>query len=282
MNEALGNVGATVTYARRRRSQCPPTGMRRSPNWRRRWTPAQVEMLVILGGNPVFAAPADLKFGEQDGARSAWSPTTASTWTRPRISRTGTCRPRMRSRAGATRAAFDGTVTLMQPLIAPMYEGRSAHEMLALFTRRRTAAAPQIVKDYWTRAYSAGAAVDDQSCRTSQRSRTPMRSGSGRCTTASSPARPSPKAGPRLRSAAAAVSRSGRLPHRQPPAPAGRGRARDHLPPGSDDRGRQLRQQRLAAGAAEAADRSSPGTPRRGSARVSRRSAACTTATSSR
>ena len=56
----------------------------------------------------------------------------------------------MRSRAGATRASFDGTVTLMQPLIAPMYEGRSAHEMLALFTPQADRRGAAIVKDYWT------------------------------------------------------------------------------------------------------------------------------------
>ena len=28
--------------------------------------------------------------------------------------------------------AFDGTVTIQQPLIAPLYKGRTAHELLAL------------------------------------------------------------------------------------------------------------------------------------------------------
>jgi anaerobic selenocysteine-containing dehydrogenase len=30
--------------------------------------------------------------------------------------------------------AFDGTVTIMQPLIAPLYGGKSAHELLAALT----------------------------------------------------------------------------------------------------------------------------------------------------
>ena len=49
--------------------------------------------------------------------------------------------------------AYDGTVTLMQPLIAPLYEGRSAHEVLGVFTPQPDRRGSQIVKDYWTRAF---------------------------------------------------------------------------------------------------------------------------------
>jgi anaerobic selenocysteine-containing dehydrogenase len=33
---------------------------------------------------------------------------------------------------GDTRS-YDGTVTIMQPLIEPLYEGKTAHELLASF-----------------------------------------------------------------------------------------------------------------------------------------------------
>ena len=60
MNQALGNVGATVTYG--------PSSKPRRPTRRRRlrdlvdgMDAGQVELLVILGGNPVYTAPADLQ-----------------------------------------------------------------------------------------------------------------------------------------------------------------------------------------------------------------------------
>ena len=93
----------------------------------------QVQLLVILGNNPVFTAPADVKFGErlakvalvvyhslyqdETSELAHWNiPDThpLETWGDPR--------------------AYDGTVTLMQPLIAPLYDAHSAHEVLATLT----------------------------------------------------------------------------------------------------------------------------------------------------
>src|SRR5262249_16073270 len=49
---------------------------------------------------------------------------------------------------GDTRA-FDGTVTIMQPLIAPLYNGKSAYEVLAAMTARPEQSAYEIVRAYW-------------------------------------------------------------------------------------------------------------------------------------
>src|SRR5262249_54845259 len=54
--------------------------------------------------------------------------------------------------------AYDGTVTVMQPLIAPLYEGRTLQEVLATFIDAQTGkSAHDLVKDFWTRAYDGGA-----------------------------------------------------------------------------------------------------------------------------
>ena len=63
LNEQLGNVGQTVTYT---------TPMDARPGDRtqslrelvRDMEQGRVEFLVILGGNPVYTAPADLNFVE--------------------------------------------------------------------------------------------------------------------------------------------------------------------------------------------------------------------------
>jgi molybdopterin-containing oxidoreductase family iron-sulfur binding subunit len=41
----------------------------------------------------------------------------------------------------------------MQPLIAPLYEARSAHEVIGTFTAQPGRRTMEIVKDYWTRAF---------------------------------------------------------------------------------------------------------------------------------
>jgi len=115
----------------------------------------QVEMLVILGGNPVFSAPADLKFAERMqkvgflAYYGLYVDETAhlSHWNLPAAHAL---------ESWGDARAYDGTVTLTQPLIAPLYEGRSPHEMLALLTPQADRRGAQIVKDYWTGAYSSG------------------------------------------------------------------------------------------------------------------------------
>src|SRR6185295_2777763 len=52
--------------------------------------------------------------------------------------------------------AFDGTVTIIQPLIAPLYEGRTAAEVLVTFTAQADRRSYAIVKDYWTKAFAGG------------------------------------------------------------------------------------------------------------------------------
>src|SRR5262249_62281570 len=50
--------------------------------------------------------------------------------------------------------AYDGTVTVMQPLIAPLYEGRTLQEVLACFIDAQNGrSAHDLVKGFWTRAY---------------------------------------------------------------------------------------------------------------------------------
>ena len=105
INEALGNVGATVVLHRagRRPSRRRTTALARASS-SRDMDAGKVEVLVILGGNPVYTAPADLDFAERAERRSRSASTSASTTTRPRSSATGTSPRRTTSRRGATRA----------------------------------------------------------------------------------------------------------------------------------------------------------------------------------
>ncbi len=45
--------------------------------------------------------------------------------------------------------AFDGTATIIQPLVEPLYKGKSAHEMLSVLLGKPDATPHDLVKGYW-------------------------------------------------------------------------------------------------------------------------------------
>ena len=175
MNEALGNVGTTVTYGPEVEVEPGRPARLARASSTRAMDAGEVEVLVILGGNPVFTAPADLQFAENAREGAASSRITAlyvdetshlCHWNLPEAHAL---------ESWGDARAYDGTVTLMQPLIAPLYEGRSPHEVLALFTQQADRRGMQIVKDYWTRAHAGGRRLVDPA----RRDRRRVRGGSG-------------------------------------------------------------------------------------------------------
>ncbi len=147
VNDLLGNVGNTVTYTDP--VEANPVGHVESlRELAREMEAGRVEVLVILGGNPVFTAPADILFAEhlskvgfrvhvslyddETSARCHWHIPEAhylESW-------------------GDARA-YDGTVTILQPLIAPLYNGKSSHELLAALLGQPGRSSYEIVRDYW-------------------------------------------------------------------------------------------------------------------------------------
>ncbi len=154
MNEALGNVGTTVTYGNA--IEVNPADQTASlVELAAAMDNGQVELLVILGGNPAYTAPADLKFGDRLANvglivyHGLYVDETAylAHWN---VAATHALE------AWGDARSFDGTVTLIQPLIAPLYEGHSEYELLAAFTAQPDRRGHDIVKSYWTRAFGGG------------------------------------------------------------------------------------------------------------------------------
>src|SRR5262249_43397948 len=129
MNHALGNVGTTVLYTDPVEAD-PVDHLRSLRELVDDMAAGRVELLVIIGGNPVYTAPADLRFAEhlgQVGMRvhlGLYDDETAALchWHLPEA--------HYLESWGDARA-YDGTVSIIQPLIAPLYNGKSAHEVLA-------------------------------------------------------------------------------------------------------------------------------------------------------
>jgi molybdopterin-containing oxidoreductase family iron-sulfur binding subunit len=157
MNAALGNVGRTVFYT-------DPV----AANWVDEnqsltelvedMKAGKVQLLVILGGNPVYDTPAELGFGlvmkekvplrihhglyqDETAQFCQWHINAAhylEAW-------------------GDTRA-YDGTTSIIQPLIAPLYNGKTDTELMAIFTGQGETKAYDIVRAYWQRQLQKPAA----------------------------------------------------------------------------------------------------------------------------
>ncbi len=147
MNYALGNVGKTVFHTDPVDAK-PVDQIASLRDLARDMEAGRVEMLVIIGGNPVFTAPADLDF-----ARHLSSVTLRIHLSLYDDETSALCHwhiPETHELESWTDArAFDGTVTIIQPLIAPLYGGRSAHELLAVLTGLSGRSSYEIVRDYW-------------------------------------------------------------------------------------------------------------------------------------
>ncbi len=145
MNNKLGNAGKTIVYLPA--IEAIPQGDTLS-DLVKEIDGGQVRVLVIVGSNPVYTAPVDLQFSEQllkVGLRihlGLYEDETAELchWHLPQSHF-------MESWSDAR--AYDGTVGIVQPLIAPLYNGMSAHEMLALFNGDSGTSAHDLIRSYW-------------------------------------------------------------------------------------------------------------------------------------
>ncbi len=132
LNQTLGNVGQTLSFT------ADPDGERRAHvaaigELVQRLRAGEIQALVILGGNPVYDAPAELDFAAAlDKAPlrlhlSHYANETSQrcTWHLPRAHYL---------ESWGDGRAWDGTVSLVQPLIEPLYDGRTPIELLALLS----------------------------------------------------------------------------------------------------------------------------------------------------
>lgn len=144
INAILGNVGTTVLYFA---DPDPdrPAHLEAIRQLASDMQAGKVETLLVLGGNPVYDAPADLDFAAAFGRvptrihLSLYRNETsrASTWHVPRA--------HFLESWGDLRA-WDGTYSVIQPMIAPLAGGKSAIELLALILGEHAADGQRLVR----------------------------------------------------------------------------------------------------------------------------------------
>ncbi len=157
INVTLQNVGKTVIYTAP--VVANPTNQTESlRDLVTAMTADSVELLLVLGGNPVFQTPVDLNFAaalEKVKTRihlGLYADETAAQcqWQIPESHYL---------EAWSDARAYDGTITIQQPLIAPLYGGRSMHEILDALLNAEVRSDHDIVKAYWT-SQQGDAAID--------------------------------------------------------------------------------------------------------------------------
>jgi MoCo/4Fe-4S cofactor protein with predicted Tat translocation signal len=171
INNALGNVGSTVFY----HDSVEVQSVNHNEQIRaltEAIRAGEVTSLLVLGANPVYTAPVDLNFAEAYSGITTFhlgqyfdETAALSTWHVPQTHYLETW---------SDARAFDGTVTIMQPLIAPFYNGKSEHEVLAALLGNPEATSFEIVQetyvnsvqgdfnDFWRQSVFAGVIAGTQ------------------------------------------------------------------------------------------------------------------------
>jgi molybdopterin-containing oxidoreductase family iron-sulfur binding subunit len=149
INEELANVGRTVSYSAPILALAEPQGESLRALTQDMGA-GYVDTLIVLGGNPAYNAPADLLFGPRLAKvgmsvhLSLYDDETSALceWLIPQA--------HFLESWSDTRA-FDGTVAIQQPLIAPLYGGRSVHELLGLLLGHATSSDYRTVRAFWAK-----------------------------------------------------------------------------------------------------------------------------------
>jgi MoCo/4Fe-4S cofactor protein with predicted Tat translocation signal len=152
LNQQLGNIGSTITIT----DPLEVAPVNELESLRKLVTDMNagaVKALVMLGGNPLFDAPADFNFHQAmqkvpfRAHLSAYYDETSMQchWHIPEVHALETW---------SDVRGHDGTISIVQPLIAPLYNGRSAHEVVGAMIGGLDQSPYQSVREYW---FSKGA-----------------------------------------------------------------------------------------------------------------------------
>src|SRR5438477_3690671 len=156
INQALGNIGKTVFYTDPVLSNTDnqTDSLKELVGDMRE---GKVDLLIILGGNPAYDAPAD--FGFADALKNTNIPLRVHLGLHQNetaeLCQWHVNETHYMEQWSDTRA-YDGTVSIVQPMIAPLYAGHSAHEMLSVLGGSGEASGHDLIQNYWKKQHPAG------------------------------------------------------------------------------------------------------------------------------
>ncbi|MGA7574161.1 MAG: TAT-variant-translocated molybdopterin oxidoreductase [Terriglobales bacterium] len=158
INDVLGNVGKTVFYT----EPVDANPVNRSESLHslvEDMRAGKVDLLLILGGNPAYDAPAELEFASALKSNAVNLKVFLGTH---RNETAELCQWHVPEahylESWSDARAYDGTVSMVQPLIEPLYGGKTAHEMITILAGQSGLTGRELVQSYWQK--HAGADFD--------------------------------------------------------------------------------------------------------------------------
>jgi molybdopterin-containing oxidoreductase family iron-sulfur binding subunit len=155
MNAALGNVGKTVFYT----DPVEANSVDQQQSLQellKDIDDGHVELLVIVGGNPVYNTPVDLKLDKDRMFKVTKLRVHLSQY---RDETSELCHWQIPEshylEAWSDTRSYDGTVSIVQPLIEPLYQSKSAHELLAVFSPQYDKNPYDIIREFWQTHFPA-------------------------------------------------------------------------------------------------------------------------------
>ena len=158
INQALGNLNATVTFTKPVHD-VENSGTEALKALTQEIDRGQVKTLIVLGGNPAFTAPYDLHFGEsiKKAPNSIFVGLEANEtaalvkWHLPEAHYL---------ESWGDAVSSDGTAAIQQPMIEPLYGGKSQAETVAMLTGYRDQRGIDIVTNFWKGQLKGGNFTD--------------------------------------------------------------------------------------------------------------------------
>jgi len=153
INQALGNVGQTVLYTEP--VDANPVNRNESLHALvEDMRAGKVDLLLILGGNPAYDAPAELEFASALKSNAVNLKVFLGTH---RNETAELCQWHVPEahylESWSDARAYDGTVSIVQPLIEPLYGGKSAHEIITILAGQSGITGHDLVQAYWQKQH---------------------------------------------------------------------------------------------------------------------------------
>jgi MoCo/4Fe-4S cofactor protein with predicted Tat translocation signal len=150
INQQLGNIGKTVFYS----EPIDANPVNRGESVKAlvdEMRSGKVDLLLILGGNPAYDAPAELEFASALKSNAVNLKIYLGSH---RNETAELCQWHVPEahylEAWSDARAYDGTASIIQPLIEPLYGGKSAHEIITILAGQSGLTGHDLVKAYWT------------------------------------------------------------------------------------------------------------------------------------
>ena len=148
INAALGNTGKTVIVSSEPAVPLPSDQLADLKGLVADLNAGKVTWLVILNANPIYNAPADLNFLDAFNKAGTVAHLGSNVDETGQIAHWHIPAAHFLESWSDVRA-YDGTVSIVQPMIEPLYGGRTAHDVLQTLLDEPVASAYQAVRTTW-------------------------------------------------------------------------------------------------------------------------------------